>query len=475
MIVAGLAIWAVATVLSVASQKPGVPGKFTPTINQMVADAQGETAGQPNGWPLVLQAAEMYTRVSKPYAEKSLPEGVPASFEPPLSPEMITDPEANDVIRREVVAMIAEYEREGLFEKLGEVAASQRFVRELPGGKLIEAMIPEVGAMRGMARLCKARMFLAAEAKDGTAFVRAARQAFALGNAASKQATMIDRLVGTAIDSMTCMTISDAIRDQGLDEATCRSLFELLDGRRGFDAASGLKLEHLSIKDTVEWTHSDDGNGDGRMMPSQASSLGVVSDPLPTGLQDLIGLTAPSKRQTLNAFEDLFRTASEQAAKGLRERDSTDSLEMLDKYTARYKIVHILMPSVGRFITLSDQHDLTLAGTRALLAVELHKHATGSYPARLEDLEPSMRATVTTAPWGAEMRYRLFAPGEDPEQRPYLLYWIGLDGTDDGGTTDPLEGSHGAWRPKKKGVDFVFNEPKAKPKAERESSEEAGK
>jgi hypothetical protein len=474
-VVAGLLIWIVITVSSVVSQKSGVPGKFTATINQMVADAQAETAGEANGWPLVIRAAEIYDRVAKPLAERPLPEGFPATIHPPLSGDMVAWPDANDVVRREVAAMITAFEREGLFEKLDDVVSSRRFVRELPQGKMIDVMIPELGAMRGMARLCRAQMFFAAEAKDGQAFVRAARRALTLGNAAAEQATMMDRLVGASIDVMTCLAIADAIRDHGLDEATCRSLMDLLADRTGFDATLGLKIEYLSAQDTVEWTHSDDGDGDGRFMPGQASVLPLGASRLPSIAQNLAGLLAPSKRQTLDAFENLFGVGIEQSAKALRDRDPNAFETTLGTYSDRYKIVHILMPAVDRYITLSSGHDLRLVGTRAMLAVELHKHSKGSYPARLEDLETEWRDAVDAPPWGAELRYKPLADGDDEDRRAYLLYWIGIDGTDDGGRVDRLEGSQGAWRPKKKGVDFVFNEPMEKPNREGGGAEGAGK
>jgi hypothetical protein len=471
-IVAGLLIWVGVTFVSVMNQKPGVPGKFTATINQMVAEAQAGTAGETNGWPLVIEAAAVYDRVAKPLAERPLPDGVPESIKPPLSAEMVTIPEANEVVRREVAAMLAAFEREGLFEKLDEAAASRRFVRELPQGKLIEVMIPEVGSMRGIARLCRARMFFAAEAKDAAAFVRAARHGLALGDVAAKQATFIDRLVGAAIDQLVLQGIREAIRDHGLDEATCRSLMDLLKDRRGFDAVQGLRIEHLSAQDTVEWTHSDDGKGNGRLMPSQSMQIPGVGN-LPTALRNFGGLAEPSKRKTLDAFEDLYSVAEQQAKLGLRSRDPQANSTALAKYSRRNKMVDILLPALDRFLTLSDQHDLALAATRLMLALELHKHAKGEHPERLSDLDPALDAVALTTPWAEELRYRRFAPGEDPEKRPYLLYWIGLDGADDHGRLEPLNGSQGAWMPKRTGVDFVFNEPKEKPKADR--SEETGK
>jgi hypothetical protein len=470
-VVAGVLVGLLVMVMRFVNQEPGRPGKFTAEINQLVADAQADTAGQPNGWPLVLEAVEIHERVTRLFAERPMPDGVPESFEFPLTPETVADPGANDAVRQEVGLMIEAFDREGLFEKLDEVTASQHFLREMPDGKLLYADYPELGPIRGLARLCRARMFLAGEAKDGPAFVRAAKHGLSLGNAAAKQPSAIDRIIGAAIDALVCRSINAAIRDHGLDETTCRALLDLLHGRRGYDAVLGLKVEHLFAKDTVEWSHSDDGNGDGRIMHSQMQTDPRKSGTFRSLVMNLSGAMEPTKRETLDAFENLYSVAIDQASKGLRERDPAASQNALDAYPRRYRSVHILMPSVDRFITLSSEHDLQLAGTRALLAVELHKHAKVSYPARLEDLEPALRDVVTAQPWGPEMRYKRLPDGEDPDRRAYLLYWIGLDGTDDGGRVDSQEGSQGAWRPKNKGVDFVFNEPKEKPKTEGGSGE----
>ncbi|XVJ59821.1 MAG: hypothetical protein HEQ23_10625 [Tepidisphaera sp.] len=474
-LIAGVGVWA----YTIATLTPGKPGRFTDEINTFVADAQATTAGKPNLWDEVSQAAQMTSDLSRKLVDRPRPAGLPADYEVPnigwpLSPEQIANPnitkQATPEVHAEILAIIKEHEDSGILDKLDKIVEGERFIRVIPGDqRVLEVLLPELGGMRGIARLCKARMFLAAEAGDSKEFIRSARHAWALGEIAKKQATLIDHLVGVAIDALVANCIREAIVKKQLSPETCAALLAELNKRATtFDPVRGLHVEHLSAKDTVEWTHSDDGNGNGRFIGAgaiqQMAGPGGAGPNLPPALTNFASVILPTKKETLAIFEDLFGKASAYAKLTLRERlASAAPDDEVDKISKRHILPRILMPALGRYISMSEQAHLTAQGTKILLALEIHKGAKGSYPKSLAELEPGLASLGVEERWIKELRYKLLPEGSDPDGRGYLLYWIGVDGVDNDGLAHPKEGSIAAWRTKFAGFDLVFNEPAEKP------------
>ncbi len=475
-VVGGAGYWAT----SVATLTPGKPGKFTATLNALVADAQADAKDAPNSWAKFSEACELCRSIGQKQVDRPRPAGLPEGWTSdhvswPLSPEQIANPNISaaltPIIREELIAIIKEHEVSGLLEKLDEVAAGKRFVRELPADtKTIETLLPELGAARSTARLCKARMFLAAERGDGPEFIRAARHALTLGSLLKKQVTLIDHLVGVAIDALSYGCIREAIVRGQLSPETCRELLTMLSARASaVDVDRGLRAEHLQVKDTVEWTHSDDGNGNGLFIGSDLiqsyTSLGsTTGSKLPRALTNFAGVVLPRKRETLAVFDELFEKSRAYAALPLRQRLAAESPDVgMDRLSKRQILPRILMPAFGRYIEIADQTDLVNAGTKIMLALELHKAAKGSYPGSLAQLEPSLASLGVKEIWVNELRYKTLDPGTDPDRRGYLLYWIGIDNKDDNGHVHPKEGSQAAWRKSNVGFDYVMNEPIEKP------------
>ena len=100
-----------------------------------------------------------------------------------------------------------------------------------------------------------------------------------------------------------------------------------------------------------------------------------------------------------------------------------------------------------------------------MAAIELYRTRHGRYPASLDELVPEILSQPPVDPLhGLPFGYRLIP--DDPHGRSYLLYSVGIDGGDDGGTEmDELDkNEYSAWAvladPNLKGVDFVINRPR---------------
>jgi hypothetical protein len=463
--VAGLGIWA----YSILTLTPGKPGKFTAAMNQLVADAQAETVGKPNSWETFIAACELYQRSAKAFVEspemKAMSEGGwPKELGWPPTPDMIADPNATGSVRVQLLDFIKQLDDAGVNAKLDEVAAGVRFIRELPANtKTTEMMFTEIGSARGIGRLCRARMFLALEAKNAPEFVGAARHALVIGDLLKKQFTTMDRLVGVAIDAWVSSAIREAIVRGELAPETCRELLAMYQGRAStFDVDRLFQSELLSAKDIVEWTHSDDGNGDG-LFDGRVTPNTVAPSWLRGSLANFGSFMVPTKAQTLATFEDLFAKSRAYAALPLRKRLEAESPgAAAERLPKRQIIVRQHFPSPERYIEIAERGDLTTAGTKIMLALEIQRAATGSYPATLLELEPSLQSLGIKEPWINELRYKALAPGADPDGRGYVLYWIGIDNIDNDGRFNEKV-NEDAWRKHSAGFDHIINVPIPKP------------
>lgn len=474
VIALGLAVTLGVGVYQIATLTPGQPGKFNADIVKLIEDGQADTQGQPNSWDLFIETTELYAALAKPLVDRPKPADWSATLSWPPSPEEAGSPNAGPKELAEYRAVLKMYQDSPLLAKLDQLAAAKRFVRPIPEGRLIDLLLPSLGQSRGLARLSKARMYFAAEGGDGPEFVRAATHALALAEVCKKQSTLIEHLVGGAIDSLVAGSIREAARDHSLSPQTCRELLAVLSARTTkVDVIRGLKGEHIFARDVIEWTHTDDGNGDGLIIPSLMMKLSDFSGQsdaklsIPPAITNFGALFLPGKKQTLGVFDEFYTVAQTYAATPFRDREKVQSPDtFVSTVSARYTMIKLLAPALGRYIQIADKCDLEIASAKIMLALELHKAAHAEYPATLKELDPPLSSLNLQKVWINEIVYKPFKPGEDPVppgSRPYTLYWIGMDRMDNKGHFDPKSKGEPAWDANSKGFDLLLNPPKPLP------------
>ncbi|MEK6701987.1 MAG: hypothetical protein AABZ53_06975 [Planctomycetota bacterium] len=110
----------------------------------------------------------------------------------------------------------------------------------------------------------------------------------------------------------------------------------------------------------------------------------------------------------------------------------------------------------------ADRERLERRGIRLLLAIEKHRVVTGKYPESLSELVPSQLPSLPLDPWsGKSFLYRRVDPALDRLARPYLLYSVGEDRTDDGGVEMKEPPKHDTWVwPIEPKSDVIINRPR---------------
>jgi hypothetical protein len=95
---------------------------------------------------------------------------------------------------------------------------------------------------------------------------------------------------------------------------------------------------------------------------------------------------------------------------------------------------------IAKWLVRTDQVHLHWRALETRIALERYKRRHGSYPGTLDLLVPEFLAAVPQEPWSpGPLRYKVL-PAPDAKGLGYVLYSIGEDGVDDGGTVRPASG-----------------------------------
>jgi hypothetical protein len=252
------------------------------------------------------------------------------------------------------------------------------------------------------------------------------------------------------------------------------------------DIETAFAGEHLQALDVLQSIYTDDGRGNGRLLLTQLAKFHEGGDPMTAELPkdswlsykaaNLAGLFAVDRREQKQMVDDYYANCRRFSKLAWQERDtdSNNPDEYLNSLTAtRGFFLGIIGPSTKKALRARDTLNLELAGTILMLRIEAHRARNGQYPASLADLDrsgdpPDRDVTLdpfTRLPFG----YRRIDAAADPGERPYLLYSLGRDLTDDGGE-EAGDRFDALWSEVDgAGYDFVINQPRKPPYVEEPS------
>jgi hypothetical protein len=469
--------------------KPGEAINYLDRARELVAAYEPpEAKAEPNAWPILLDAIDALVRAESAAPDDPALAGVPLDYTPfystPDKPRY-NDDFSWDQVRDRAAQVVANARQTGAPERLAELARARRLERPLPvSGQMIGVLLPELGKMRQLARYNAARMALARTASDDAEFVAAYESTLALGRAGAHQAFLIDFLVGIAIDALAFNQVREHLADRPFSEATLRALLDATDRQRLPAIDLSLEGERLSCLDTIQWTHTDDGRGNGRFIPSNLTTLDALSGSGAAGsgffgtlaqwkILNLAGLAFPSKAATTRRANEFYDGLLAYARAPVLDRRAAafQPDAYIESLPARYMLLRLLLPAIARAVQSRDQCDMERAATRLMLAIEIYNARNGRYPESLDALIPSVLPALPSDPInGKSFGYRLLAPGEDSHlrrdgsPRPYLLYSFGVDGVDNQGQGGKQSKYNVLHTPTNS--DFILNLPHEKPKAQ---------
>jgi hypothetical protein len=245
------------------------------------------------------------------------------------------------------------------------------------------------------------------------------------------------------------------------DEGTCAGLLETLARRRLPSIELGLEAERALFHDLVQRVYSDDGAGDGYLLPHALGGLpfDVIGGDEDGGL--FAGYSArfffAGRRETLLEFDRLVDGLIDESRLLPVDRwqGPFDPVAIADGAGRRNFMVGLMAPAFQTTVRNDAVVQVRSEGTRVMVALALHRARHGAYPSSLSALAPEILPEAPVDPLhGLPFVYRLLE--DDPHGRPYLLYSTGYDRTDDGGRPSEVRGE-----PFTAGSDHVINKPRS--------------
>jgi hypothetical protein len=443
---------------------PGDAVDYHARTIELVEEAQPEG---PDGWTHLLDAIDAMNRVNDEFDPELLSSAFDLTRSPGAYDEDYPLPLQDYLTAAKEV--LSGMDEAGVFESLDRLAASPRAVRDTRHQnveKLIEILLPELGRMRQLARSLAGKMHLEHEAGRDDEAARAFEHGMTLSRVAGSQFTLIDHLVGIAIAALMIDELQHQLVERPHDEAALRHMLETLQTQEMLGVGLALRGERILVMDAIQWTHTDDGNGDGRLILTQLGDIGMLSG---TGgynfggwkIINMASIAFPSKKETTQLTEEYFDAIEARAAMTFAERQAAPTPPVLGALPPRQLVLGMMLPAFGRAMETGDHAKMLIGGAKLALAIELYNIETGAYPGALDDLVPDILPELPTDPYANDGRFGYKRITGDPAARAYLLYSTGTDGDDNDAAFDPEADM--LPRDQGEGFDVILNMPREKP------------
>src|SRR5215467_1008630 len=325
-------------------------------------------------------------------------------------------------------------------------------VDPITGQELAIVELPPLQTLRDLAGMLRADAVLARQARDGKRLLRDLNSILGLSHQVGENAPLLSGLVSVSIYDSALDQIELTLRQVPtlIENEDWIALAHRLSGPKVAADLITVDMERMSFEDRLQRSFTDDGSGNGRLVPGGVKYFAWHSPPgrksawMDTAFEPVAGLVVPS-RQTL---ETVYARYTDRAATNLklpmRDADwSTEQDELTPSHTgvvdsmsrkaigpipAYWRVQETVERSLGR-------RDGLLVG----IALEVFRREHGKYPESLSDLVPQLLPEVPADRiTGEPVRFRIV------NSQP-LVYSVGADRKDDGGRPARAKNSQGRW------------------------------
>ncbi len=334
------------------------------------------------------------------------------------------------------------------------------FVRPIPEG----ASLDEVGVFtdqmsdfRRLAQMLGRRMQVAAERGDWDRYVDDLDSVLWLGEITGRQNALINSLVGIAIHALAYGQVSRDMAGKAVDAAVLGRIAESIGRVEPIEFADALPTEKLLIAATNEGFHDERGRPEPEAIKQALFAENWLKPEDERVSFDDLDLDAfPNESEIAEWIEEVWPAIEEHARKPAHVRwRSLSFYEMGDPQLA---VTASLPRTIIATYPKADRSHMQIAllrdGLLTYIAVERYRLDRSQLPASLDALVPEYLDRVLPDPLNNNepLSYRL-----DDSDLGFVLYSVGFDGADDGGT--PAERAYDAFGPDATGVDFIFTHP----------------
>jgi hypothetical protein len=315
---------------------------------------------------------------------------------------------------------------------------------------VVGVLLPHLGEMRRFAKWLRSDAHLAASRGDSKRFVADIRAILGIASQILDERFLISDLVGIAVAELGFITVASEGATEGLlNREELRDLAHLCSGFGGGWVSIDASTEVLVVEDILQRCFSDDGNGDGHF----------VGGPLLEGMYQDFGVARPRLQKVITAARPVQSVLISSRAEIMELARAFVAAAAVDDALppwrhherasdAAYRKmmnsgVYAAVPFLSSLSMFEDGGPIESAcaardvmETRrdvatAVLAIESFRLKTGAWPRSLVELVPAYLPRVPVDPFdGRPLRY--IAPGSGSAGS--MLYSVGVDQVDDGGT-----------------------------------------
>jgi type II secretory pathway pseudopilin PulG len=288
----------------------------------------------------------------------------------------------------------------------------------------LAALLPHLGQLKSVGQLLRVKLDVAAETGKKVEAIQAIFTILGAAESLKAEPILISQLVRFSLDGMACLSLETSVNALNLQENELAAL------QNAFGAEIDEEQFYLS------------------MLGERALGLTVYSHPEAMdgeGVQDMKVLSSPLVQATGFLERDMlfFLTAMETNLAVSRLPDpqrlkSTNSFEDIAVKSKKgyYVVSSMLLPALSKAVVRDVENRARLRAAQTGMAVERYRLANGKLPGTLETLVPRFLKSVPLDPIDGEpLRYRILTNG-------YVVYSIGSDAQDDGGTPKPTSKKH---------------------------------
>lgn len=355
------------------------------------------------------------------------------------APAPASEPDESDAITPEGIELQKHYtqealdrmDRAGLFDDIAEILRSPNLANPYAGGidengdprALYLWEMPELGRMRhfSMAQITRAR--LARQSGEPQRAAELLAQIAPLPVVLTRQATVIEHLVGYAIAELILTEARSIATDSAADTSTLTTL------ERAIEPLNHLNTPHIAFdgerlgsRDAHDRTHTTGG----RLIPSAQdrfmSEIGFeLGTPPETGtlarLPDIRGYAYASRDASLDLMDTYYSkitSAIDESNPATREALIADADRMAEEVSWRYPLPRVLLPALGQFVKQWYTIQHSVRATNTILAMARYRADHADWPESLEQLVPDYLDAVPIDPQTGDPFEYEHTPGQPP-------------------------------------------------------------
>ena len=302
---------------------------------------------------------------------------------------------------------------------------------------LTAVTLPYLTNLRQLAEILSWQMQFAAEKGDWDSVITDLRSAQKLTSHLLRCPSLIEQLAGVRVDQQANNRLIHLLRSYPLPTSILQHLAQSFSSDYQIISIDGEAMGHM---DAIQWIFTDDGSGNGHMIPGQLIQLGAIGrgdrDQSPD-MEEIITYSAgsmihSSRRKTVELFEQWKRKAQKYySATPYQNHVSGHSLSVwthkIMKENPRNFLFNMLVPALQRAAWISYAGQAQHHAAQTIVALLRYKANHDQFPQTLNELVPQYLTAVPLDPFGpGPLTYK-------PQANDFILYSRGLNFQDNAG------------------------------------------